>query len=173
MNVVPLFAERKNAANIWNNIVHWWVDPSIRIRFVESDDKYWFIMGSDSKHPDTNKSFYKILQNSENYNRFKKGHAGEAYLRLGVYTKKYIHDVKGDAICNCGHEQADHDDEDDNGECLYEDCDCRKFESFQVNLLKKKKTVTDIKFLHEDEVKNDSLSWNCLNTHKYRNNNNS
>ncbi len=171
MNVVPLFSERKEAANLWNNIINWWVDPSIRIRFVESGDKYWFIMDSESKHPDTNKSFYKILQHSENYERFKKGHDGEAYLRLGVYSKKYFKDVKGGDVYNCGHEQQDHDDEDVDGECLYEDCECKKFESFQVNLLKKKKTVTDIKFLTEDEVKEDPLAWNCLNANKYRNNN--
>jgi len=54
-------------------------------------------------------------------------------------------------------------------ECLYEDCPCTKFESFQVNLLKKKKTITDIKFLQEDQVKDDPLTWNCLYTNKYKN----
>ena len=51
--------------------------------------------------------------------------------------------------------------------CLYEDCNCKKFESFQINLMKKKKVVTNIKFMNEDEVKDDSLAWNCLNRHKY------
>ena len=76
--------------------------------------------------------------------------------------------MKGDALCNCGHEKEDHDDEDERHDCLYEDCNCVKFESFQVNLLKKKKTVTDIAFLDESEVKDDSLAWNCLNTNKYK-----
>ena len=61
----------------------------------------------------------------------------------------------------------DHDDSEDNDECFYEDCNCKKFESFQVNLLKKKKTVTDIKFLQEDQVKDDPLTWNCLYINKY------
>ena len=168
MNVVPLFHDRKHASELWQRVIHWWIDPSIRIRFVETGDEYWFIVGADSSHPDTNMSFFKILPKSKNYERFKKGHGGEAYLRLGTFAKKYIKDVKDDAVCNCGHIKEDHDDSKDNDECLYEDCNCTKFESFQVNLLKKKKTVTDIKFLQEDEVKDDPLTWNCLYINKYK-----
>ena len=171
MNVVPLFNDRKVAADLWHRTIRNWIDPSIKVRFVESGDKYWFILASETKNPDTNQSFYKILAKSENYERFKNGHEGEAYLRLGVYSKKYFNDVKGDAICNCGHEKEDHDDEDERHDCLYEDCDCMKFESFQVNLLKKKKTVTDIAFLDESDVKDDALAWNCLNTNKYKESN--
>ena len=35
----------------------------------------------------------------------------------------------------------------------------------------KKKTVTDIKFLPESEVKDDPLTWNCLYINKYKDNN--
>ena len=69
MNVVPLFADRKEASTIWHDTIHWWSDPSIKIRFVEIDDKYWFIIGSDSQRPESNFSFFKILQKSENYER--------------------------------------------------------------------------------------------------------
>ena len=110
--------------------------------------------------------FFKILHKSEHYERFKEGHDGEAYLRLGVYSKKYKKDVKRDAICNCGHRKDDHE-ESGGDDCLMEDCTCKKFESFQVNLLKKKKTITDIKFLQENQVKDDSLTWNCLYVNKY------
>jgi hypothetical protein len=171
MNVVPLFSERKQATNIWHEIMHWWNDHSIKIRFVETGDKYWFVMGGDSRKPQTNMSFFKILDQSPNYERFKKGHGGEAYLRLGTYTKKFKKDVKNDAVCDCGHIKEDHDEEADHDDCLVEDCKCTKFESFQVNLLKKKKTITDIKFLQENEVKDDSLAWNCLNLNKYKNTN--
>ena len=166
MNVVPLLTDRKQSASLWHDTIHWWVDSSIKIRFVETGDKYWFIMGSDSQKPDTNLSFFKVLQKSENYERFKKGHGGEAYLRLGVYTKKLLGDVKKSALCNCSHEARDHDEGDDDV-CLYNDCDCKKFASFQVNLLKRKKTITDIVFLEEKDVKDDPLTWNCLNVNKY------
>lgn len=167
MNVVPLFPERKQASNVWTETIHWWNDHTIKLRFVESGNRYWFIMGADSKRPQTNKSFFKTLSKSEHYERFKEGHGGEAYLRLGVYTKKYKKDVKHDALCNCGHIMEDHE-EGDADACLVEDCSCKKFESFQVNLLKKKKTITNIKFLSEDQVKDDPLTWNCLYTNKYK-----
>ena len=165
MNVVPLFTDRKEASSLWHDTIHPWVDPSIKIRFLEMDDKYWFIMGADSQKPDTNLSFFKELTKSENYERFKKGHDGEAYLRLGVYAKKSLDDVKKDAVCDCSHEAQDHD-EGDNDVCLFNTCSCKKFSSFQVNLLKKKKIITDIKFLEEKDVKSDPLVWNCINTNK-------
>ena len=166
MNVVPLLTDRKQSTSLWHDVIHWWVDPSIKIRFVEIDDDYWFIMGADSQKPTTNMSFFKKLQKSENYERFKKGHDGEAYLRLGVYTDKPLSDVKKNAMCNCNHEAQDHD-EGDNDVCLFNDCDCKKFSSFQVNLSKRKKTITDIKFLKEKDVKDDVLAWNCINVNKY------
>ncbi len=168
MNVTPLFSGRKEAVELWRGSIRWWIDPTIRVRFVETGDKYWFIMGADSSRPESNISFFKVLPKSEHYERFKKGHGGEAYLRLGMFAKKFKNDVKDDAICNCGHIKEDHHADKDNDECLYEDCDCKKFESFQVTLLKKKKTITDIKFLQEDEVKDDPLAWNCLYVNKYK-----
>ncbi len=166
MNVVPLFSDRQEAMDLWRNSVHWWIDPSIKIRFVEIGDHYWFVMGSESQKPDSNISFFKMLPKSENYERFKKGHGGEAYLRLGIYSEQDLSHAKKDAICNCGHTADDHDEGDDDV-CLYNTCECKKFSSFQVNLLKKKKTVTDILFLDEKDVKEDSLAWNCLYVNKY------
>ena len=165
MNVVPLFTDRKEASSLWHDTIHPWIDPSIKIRFLEFDDKYWFIMGSETQKPDTNLSFFKELPKSENYERFKKGHGGEAYLRLGVYSQQSLDDAKKNAICDCSHEARDHDEGDDDV-CLFNDCNCKKFSSFQVNLLKRKKTITDIKFVEEKNMKDDSLVWNCINTNK-------
>jgi len=167
MNIVPLFPERKQAANLWHATIHWWPDHDIKLRFVETGDKYWFIMGSDSKKQATNISFFKILSKSEHYERFKNGHGGEAYLRFGVYSTMHKKDAKDDTVCNCRHRLDDHE-EGDSDACLVEDCSCKKFESFQVNLLKRQKTITDIKFLQEDQVKEDPLTWNCLYANKYK-----
>ena len=166
MNIALMFPERKKASNLWLETAHWWNDHTIKVRFVEIENEYWFIIGADSRKPSTNKYFYKILPISDNYDRFKKGHHGSAILRFAVYTKKFYGDVKKDVPCDCGHRKDDHDEEQDN-DCLYEECNCKKYESFQVNLLKKKKVVTNFKFLSEEEVKDDSLAWNCLNRHKY------
>ena len=113
----------------------------------------------------SNKYFYKIVTRSEHYERFKKGHQGSAYLRFGIYKEKSMDDVKDADVCNCGHRKDDHDV--DSHSCLYEICDCTNFTTFQLNILKKKKVVTNIKFLSEDEVKDDALAWNCLNRNKY------
>jgi len=72
MNVVPLFNDRKESTSLWNDVIHWWVDSSIKIRFVETGDQYWFIMGSDSQKPDTNLSFFKVLPKSEHYELWSK-----------------------------------------------------------------------------------------------------
>ena len=162
MNVAPLVSSRKEYANLWHDTIRYWIDPNIKIRFVETGDQYWFIMGADSQKPESNVSFYKLLQKSEHYERFKKGHDGEAYLRLGTYAHKSLSDVKKDALCNCGHEAVDHD-ENDNDECLYNDCDCKEFSTFQVNLLKRKKTITDIQFLDIKNAKDDPLVQDCFN----------
>jgi hypothetical protein len=34
-------------------------------------------------------------------------------------------------------------------------------------LSKRKKTITDILYLDEKDVKDDPLAWNCLNKNKY------
>ena len=167
MNIALMFPERKEASNLWLETVNWWNDHTIKVRFVEIGDDYWFIVGADSRKPATNKSFYKILPKSQHYERFKKGHEGSAILRFAVYSKKFFDDVKKDVPCDCEHRKDDHNDENNDNYCLYEECDCKKYESFQVNLLKKKKVVTNIKFMNEEEVKDDSLAWNCLNRHKY------
>lgn len=167
MNVAPLFSERKQAAALWNETIHWWSDHNIKLRFVETGEKYWFIMGSDSKKPENNKSLFKILSKSEHYERFKNGHGGEAYLRLGVYSTMNKKGAKDDTVCNCKHRLDEHE-EGDSDACLIEECNCRKFESFQVDLLKRKKTITDIKFLQEEQVKEDPLTWNCLYANKYK-----
>ena len=165
MNIVLVYPEFKPASKLWLETMHFWNDHSIKIRFIEIGDEYWFVMGADSRKPETNKYFYKVLPKSENYERFIIGHEGTAYLRYGAYKEKQMDEVKDKDVCNCGHRKDDHDEVET--DCLYEVCDCKSFLSTQLNYSKKKKTLSDIKFLTEDEAKDDSLAWNCLNRHKY------
>ena len=167
MNLIPLFHDFKKAQSFWRETIKWWNDHSIKIRFVETGDTYWFIMGAESRKTEDNRFLFKVLPKSSHYDRFKKGQEGTAYLRLGTHSKKFKKDVKDDAKCNCGHIKEDHEEGKGNDSCLFEDCDCRKFETFQINILKKKKTVTDIKFLTEAEIKDDVLAWNCFSVNKY------
>ena len=167
MNVVPLFDNYKKAQAFWRETIKWWNDHSIKIRFVETGDTYWVIMGAESRENKNNRFLFKVLRKSSHFDSFKKGHEGTAFLRLGTHTKKFKKDVKDDSKCNCGHIKEDHEEGKDDDSCLFKDCDCEKFETFQVNLLKKKKTVSDIKFLTEAEVKDDVLAWNCFSVNKY------
>ena len=167
MNLIPLFDDFKKAQAFWRETIKWCNDHSIKIRFVETGDTYWFIMGAESRKTEDNRFLFKVLPKSSHYDRFKKGQEGTAYLRLGTHSKKFKKDVKDDAKCNCGHIKEDHEEGKGNDSCLFEDCDCRKFETFQINMLKKKKTVTDIKFLTEAEIKDDVLAWNCFSVNKY------
>lgn len=164
MNAVPLFAERAPAAEAWRETVRWWPDHAVRMRFVEDGGHYWFVLGSDSQRPESNAGFAKRLEASDSYRRFKKGHAGEAYLRFGTYRTMSKADAKDDALCGCGHERADHGLTREREDCLYEDCACEKFSTFEVRLLRKKKTVTDIAFLGMDGARDDALAWNFLNS---------
>lgn len=169
MTVIPLVADVEKYQSLWRNTVYWWLDSTIKIRFVESGRDYWFIMGADTKRPSSNMSFYKTLKISDNYRRFKDGHDEEAYMRLGAYTRKRLADAKDDDLCQCDHYAADHDGS--NGDaCTCEGCDCKRFGTFQVVLSRRKKTVTDIAFIDEsdeDAVRGDPLVWNCLYTHSY------
>ena len=118
-------------------------------------------------------NFFKVIPKSANYERFKIGHDGSAFLRFGIYSKKGVDQVKKDQKCECEHEKEDHEKEGDNI-CMIEGCSCKKFDSYQVILLKTlrelKKTVVDIKFMTEEEAKDDPLTWNCLNRHQYSEN---
>ncbi len=163
MNVVPLFLDRREGLKIWQNVIHWWSDMSVRIRFVENDKQYWFIMGAESKRPDTNLSFYKVLTRSPHYERFKAGWDEAAYLRFGEYSVQDIKKAKDSDMCNCGHLAGDHADDDGSSECLEEECSCKEYASTQIYMLKRKKTVTDIIFMDESQVRDDPLAWNCIN----------
>jgi len=87
MNVVPLFNDFKEAQIFWRETIKWWNDHSIKIRFVEVGNTYWFIIGAESIRVENNRYLFKILPISSHYERFKKGHEGTAYLRL-VFTQK-------------------------------------------------------------------------------------
>ncbi len=163
MNIVPLLPHRKKALKMWQDVIHWWYDASIRVRFIEYPDQYRFVIGAESRRPDSNVSFYKILHKSPHYERFKTGYGDAAYLRLGEYSTRRLHDVKDSDICNCGHPAGDHAD-DESTECLEDGCDCREFVQTQVYMLRRKKTITDIVFLDYTDIEKDPLSWNCINS---------
>jgi hypothetical protein len=124
MNVFPLFQDKKAAFKLWKKTIEWWPDDKIRLRFVEDDGSYWFILygGSDYKHDNT--GFIKKVPNSKNYKRFKAGYEKKAVLRFGIYKETAKEDKK-----------------------------------YDLEILKKSKTIYDIAFLQYSELPLDSIEW--------------
>ena len=67
MNVAPLFSTRKEAVAAWHDTIRWWIDPTIRVRFIEAGGEYWFAMGAESRRPEQNVAFFRTMPMSENY----------------------------------------------------------------------------------------------------------
>lgn len=124
MNVFPLFQDKKAAFKLWKKTIEWWPDNNIKLRFVEDNGIYWFILygGSDYKHDNT--GFIKKVPISENYMRFKAGYEKKAVLRFGIYKGT----AKGD-------------------------------KKYDLEILKKSKTVYDIAFLQYSELPQHGIEW--------------
>lgn len=138
MNVFPIFEDKRYASKLWDKSIHWWPDDEIRLRFVEVENgnNYWFILYNTAKYADEGTGFAKNLQLSDNYRRFKRGYEKQVLLRFGIY--------KG----NPGREASKHDKK-----------------KFDLELLKKHKTVYDIKFVDDiSGLSTDSIEFSCINS---------
>jgi hypothetical protein len=135
MNVFPLFQDKMPAFKLWNKTVDWWPDDQIKLRFVEDGDHYWFILYGGSDYKKDNTGFVKKVQMSENYQRFKVGYEKKAMLRFGIYK------------------------ENTNPKKKERDGSMKKFE---LEILKKAKSVYDIVFLQLSELARDSVEWQCI-----------
>jgi hypothetical protein len=86
--VILIFDRRKTLFNAWNKIIKWWPDHEIKMRFVETNHSYEFILYGDSVALETSWVFLKALKVSENYKTFKNDYEGAALLRLALYRPK-------------------------------------------------------------------------------------
>ena len=95
MTVTPLFSDLKKAQIFWRETVHWWNDHSIKIRFVETGDTYWFIMGAESRHRLKIIDFFsKFFQNPLTMSALKKGMKAAHIYDWVRIQKKFKEDVK-------------------------------------------------------------------------------
>jgi hypothetical protein len=124
MNVLPLFKDKRYAFKLWKKTIEWWPDDEIKLRFVEHNDKYWFILYVDSNNKGEGIGFVKDFLISENYNRFKRGYEKQVVLRFAIYKENKNKEIA------------------DNG--------------FSLELLKRSKSVYDIKFLQYVDLPSDS-----------------
>ena len=137
MNVFPLFEDKMFAFKLWKSTVEWWPDDRIKLRFVEQGDSYWFILYHDgSGYKGDNTGFVKKVPVSENYERFTSGYEKKATLRFGIYSE-HVKKKKKD--------------------------DDRKYE---LEILKKQKSVYDIAFLQYPDLVQDSVEWQCIQENK-------
>jgi hypothetical protein len=131
MNVFPMFEDRMYAFKLWKKTIEWWSDDQIKLRFIEGDSNYWFILYGGSEYKDDNTGFVKNVPISENYQRFKEGCENKAILRFGIYKENIKNKKAND-------------------------------EKFALELLKKSKSVYDLKFLQYSDLEFDSIEWDCI-----------
>jgi hypothetical protein len=130
MNVLPLFKDKRYAFKLWKKTIEWWPDDEIKLRFVEYNDKYWFILYGGSKYKGDNTGFVKHFHISENYKRFKHGYEKQVLLRFAIYKE------------NKNKEMTDN--------------------KFGLELLKRSKSIFDIKFLNYFDLPSDSVESKCI-----------
>jgi hypothetical protein len=138
MNVIPLFEDKMFAYRLWKKTIEWWPDDKIKLRFVEQDDSYWFIIYGSSTYKDDNTGFVKkVPMLSENYKRFKVGYEKKAILRFGIYREKNLKKKE---------------EEDD--------------KKYDLEILKKSKSIYDIAFLKYEQLSPESIEWQCIEENK-------
>lgn len=86
--VFLLIDERKKIASTWNKILKYFPDDEIKVRFVESDSRYDFVLYCESRILQGTWVFLKPLNQSEHYRQFKEDYDGAAVLKLALYIKK-------------------------------------------------------------------------------------
>ena len=129
MNVFPLFQDKMFAFRLWKKTADGWPDDTIKMRFIEQGDSYWFILYGNSEHKGDNTGFAKKVKISENYERFKAGYEKKAILRFGIYkenTKK------------------------------------KKDAKYDLEILKKSKSVYDIAFMPFSDLDPQSIEATCI-----------
>ena len=86
--ILLIFSKRKALVNTWSKVIKWWPDDEIRMRFVETNGAFEFVLYSESRILVTKWVFLKALKTSEYYKRFKDDYDGAAILGLALYKPK-------------------------------------------------------------------------------------
>jgi len=131
MNVFPLFRNKMTAFRLWKKTIEWWPDDKIKLRFIEDDGTYWFILYGGSDYKRDNTGFVKRVPVSENYERFKVGYEKKATLRFGIYKEDATDDKK-----------------------------------YNLEILRKSKSIYDIAFLQYSKLMCESIEWQCIQENK-------
>ena len=118
-SIFLIFDERKKLASTWNKIIKYFPDDEIKMRFVERDPVYEFVLYCQSRVLLTTWVFLKSLKISEHYKGFKENYDGAAVLKLALHIPK--------------------------------------IDSYQLEIFKYQKRITDVRFMTESEATEDFI----------------
>ena len=86
--VYLIFDNKKKLVNAWNQVIKYWPDDEIKMRFFEGDTNYEFVLYCQSRILQTANVFLKSLKISDHYQQFMEEYNGSASLQLANYTPK-------------------------------------------------------------------------------------
>ena len=87
-SIYLIFDSRKKIRDTWNDIIKYWPDDEVKIRFFEGDVNYEFVLYGQSRILTTTWVFVKSLKISEHYGKFKEEYNGSVSLQLALYFPK-------------------------------------------------------------------------------------
>ncbi|MDE1729041.1 MAG: hypothetical protein KGH81_07700 [Thaumarchaeota archaeon] len=115
--VYLIFDDKRKLVNAWNQMIKYWPDDEIKMRFFEGDVNYEFILCCQSRILQETNVFLKLLKISDHYKQFMEEYIGSASLQLAVYSPKN--------------------------------------KTYELEIFKFKKKITDLKFLKKQDVDDD------------------
>ncbi len=118
-NVFPVFGDYFEAQKLWNNLVEPVEERSLKMRFIEHQDGYKFMLFTEPfSQKDATFAFYRRLNISGNYRAFKSGFKDQVVFRFGILDSES-----------------------------------------RPNYLSKSKVVTNVKFLNQESLQENSIEW--------------
>jgi hypothetical protein len=86
--VYLIFDNKRKLVNAWNQIIKYWPDYEIKMRFFEGDANYEFVLYCQSRILQTTNVFLKSLKMSDHYQQFMEEYNGSASLQIANYSPK-------------------------------------------------------------------------------------
>jgi hypothetical protein len=86
--VYLIFDDKKKLVNAWNEIIKYWPDYEIKMRFFEGDTNYEFILYCQSRIIQKTVVFLKSLKISDHYEQFMEEFNGSVSLQVANYSSK-------------------------------------------------------------------------------------
>lgn len=83
-----IFDNKRKLVNAWNQMIKYWPDDEIKMRFFEGDTNYEFVLYCQSRILQKTNVFLKSLKISDHYQQFMEEYNGSASLQLANYSPK-------------------------------------------------------------------------------------